>query len=50
MENFVSMALLLIVKSAETHQSLPVQLPLSPAEDRQTSLQPSVSRQQSPPS
>lgn len=39
MENFVSMALLLIVKVAEPHQTLPVQLPLSPSED-QTSLQP----------
>lgn len=39
MENFVSMALLLIVKVAEPHQTLPVQLPLSSSED-QTSLQP----------
>ena len=40
MENFVSIALLLIVKVAERPQALPLRLQLSPPEDRQTSIQP----------
>jgi hypothetical protein len=40
MENFVSIALLLIVKVTERPQALPVRLQLSPPEDLQTSIQP----------
>lgn len=40
MENFVSIALLLIVKVAERPKALPVQLQLGPPEDAQTALQP----------
>jgi hypothetical protein len=40
MENFVSIALLLIVKVAERPQALPVRVQLSLPEDRQTSAQP----------
>jgi hypothetical protein len=40
MENFVSIALLLIVKVAERPQASPIRLPLSPPEDLQTCAQP----------
>ncbi len=40
MENFVSIALLLIVKVAERPQALPVRFQFKPPEDRQTSVQP----------
>ena len=40
MDNFVSIALVLIVKVAERPQALPARLQLSPPEDRQTSIQP----------
>jgi hypothetical protein len=40
MENFVSIALLLIVKVAERPHVLPVRLPFTPPEELQTSIQP----------
>lgn len=40
MENFVSIALLLVVKVAERPQVPPIPLQFSPPEDLQTSVQP----------